>query len=186
MANAIEKADLIIHPVRLRMLQFLSETPLTTEQLAQKMPDVAKSSIYRHLKKLLEAGMVEASERRTTKGFVEKVYRNLAQPQFTPEDAEQMTKKDHLYYFSAYVATLIQGFKTYLETQDVLDLVSDRVGYREVHFYAKQHDFDQVIEPLNAQLIELMKNPPGDGRRLWKLAVISHPVDEECQDDRTV
>ena len=43
-----EKADLIIHPIRLRILQLLSREPLTIRKLVQLMPDVAKSSLYRH------------------------------------------------------------------------------------------------------------------------------------------
>ncbi len=110
-----EKADLIIHPVRLRILQILADHSLTTGEISDRMPDVAKSSIYRHLRKLLDGGMVAVSEVKTVKGTAEKVFSCVVPPTISVQDIESMSKEDHLYYFSAYAATLIQGFKRYLE-----------------------------------------------------------------------
>lgn len=173
------KADLIIHPVRMRILQFLSRKKLTTQEIANRMPDVPLSSLYRHLKKLLDGGMIEISETHTINGLEEKVYTLTGPAVIGPQDVETFSKADHLHYFSGYVATLIQGFKAYLESQETLDLVEDRVGYREVHFYASQEELDELFKPFNLAMIELLKNPPGKGRRLRKLAVINHPEIEE-------
>ena len=124
MVNHKEKADLIIHPVRLRILQILADHSLTTGEISDRMPDVAKSSIYRHLRKLLDGGMVAVSEVKSVKGTEEKVYSCVVPPTILVQDIESMSKEDHLYYFSTYAATLIQGFKRYLDSHEFSGLNS--------------------------------------------------------------
>lgn len=174
-----EKADLIIHPIRLRILQLLSRGPLTINQLDKLMPDVAKSSLYRHIRKLLDGGFIEIAETHAVKGTPENSYRLLQVPHITVEDVQQMTKGDHLHLFSSYVAGLVQGFKAYLDSRETLDLVSDRVGYSEILFYASTDELDALFMPIRDQLSKLSQQPPQPGRRLRKLVLINHPEVEE-------
>jgi DNA-binding transcriptional ArsR family regulator len=174
-----EKADLIIHPIRLRILQLLSREPLTIRKLDQLMPDVAKSSLYRHIRKLLDAGFIEIAETHPVKGTPENTYRLLQTPHITAEDVQQMSREDHLRYFSSYVAGLVQSFKAYLDSQDTPDLVSDRVGFSEILFYASTDEFDALFIPLRDQLSKISQQTPQPGRRLRKLVLINHPQVEE-------
>lgn len=177
--SPLEKADLIIHPIRLRILQLLGREPLTTSDLDQLMPDVAKSSLYRHIKKLLDAGFIEIAESHPVKGTPENTYRLVQVPHITVEDVEKMSKDDHLRYFSSYVASLVQGFKAYLDSQENLDLVADRVGYSQALFFATQEELDSLLVPFRDQLAKLSQQPPQTDRRLRKLVLINHPEVEE-------
>ena len=111
----ISKADLLIHPVRLQILQALSEKPLTTQEIAEVLPTVSQPSLYRHLKMLLEGGMVTVSETRQVRGIQEKRYQLAQNPHLSAEDVSGITKEQHLHYFNAYVASLLKGFADYLE-----------------------------------------------------------------------
>lgn len=174
-----EKADLIIHPVRLRIMQALGNQAMTTLEITNHLPDVPKSSMYRHLKLLLNGGLVEISETKMVNGIEEKTYRTCAPPLLSMEDLQNFTKADHLHYFSAYTTTLIQGFKAYLESAQEVDFVKDRVGYRELKFYASTQEFDQLFIRFQEDLLKIISNPPGEGRRLRKLVTIIHPEIEE-------
>src|SRR5580693_5731593 len=59
-------ADLLLHPVRLRIVKaFLGERALTVKQLAAELADVPAGSIYRHVARLTEAGVLQVvAERR--------------------------------------------------------------------------------------------------------------------------
>lgn len=177
--NPSEKADLIIHPIRLRIMQLLSRQPLTTSELDQLMPDVAKSSLYRHIRKLLDGGFIAIAETHPVKGTPENTYRLIQAPHISVEDAQQMSKEDHLHLFSSYVAGLVQEFKSYLDSQETLDLVSDRVGYSEILFFANTDELDALIIPFRDQLSQLSQQTSQPGRRLRKLVLINHPEVEE-------
>lgn len=176
---ASDKADLIIHPVRLRILQLLAREPFTTNQLDHLMPDVAKSSLYRHIRKLLDAGFIEIVETHPVKGTPENTYRLVQAPNVTAEDVQQLSKEDHFRYFSSYVAGLVQGFKAYLDSEDTPDLVADRVGFSEILYYADADEFDALFRPFRDQLSIISQQASRPGRRLRKLVLINHPEVEE-------
>ncbi len=177
--NGADKAELIIHPIRLRILQSLARKPMTTAELDKLMPDVAKSSLYRHVKKLLDGGMIEVEETHLVKGTPEKTYRLIQAPHITQEDINSMTKEDHLRYFSSYVAGLVEDFKAYLNSQEHADMVADRAGYGQSVFYASTEELDELFKPFQEKLVKLTTQPPQTGRRLRKLVIINHPEIEE-------
>ena len=175
---AEHKAEIIIHPHRIRILQTLVNRPLTTQEISDAMLDIAKSSIYRHLKKMLDAGVIEVSKTRPVRGVLEKVYQLTAAAHLGPEDIATLTPQDHSRLFSTYVITLLQGFTEYVEGADALDFLADRVGYTELLFYATGEEFDVIQAALNQAIVPLLQNGPGEGRRRRKLATITHPVHE--------
>lgn len=172
------KADLILHPVRFRILQTLTGAELTTQEIADRITDVPKSSIYRYLKQLLDGGMVEIAQARLVHGIQEKRYRLAQRPYLAPNDLANVSADEHLRYFTAYVMSLLHGFDAYLQKAEAaggIDFVADYTGYTEAVFYASPAELDTLQVDLNAAVMKLAKNGPGDGRRLHKLAVIGHP-----------
>jgi DNA-binding transcriptional ArsR family regulator len=180
-----KKADLIIHPTRLQILQALAEAPHTTQEIARLLPALPVPSLYRHLKALLEGGIVEVVETRRVRGIDEKVYRLAQAPRINAEDASGMSRDEHLGYFSTYVASLINDFAAYLDATyqaaaeaglDEPDFVADRAGYTEMTYYASMEELDAFREQLARLLIQLTSQLPASGRSRRKLAFISHPL----------
>lgn len=174
-----DKAELIIHPIRLRIMQLLGRKPMTTAELDELMPDVAKSTLYRHVKKLLDGGMIEVEETHLVKGTPEKTYRLIQSPHLTQDDINTMTKEDHLRYFSTYIAGLVEDFKAYLDAQETVDMVADRAGYGQSVFYASTEELDELFQPFQEKLVKLAAQTSKEGRRLRKLVIINHPEIEE-------
>lgn len=176
----LSKSELIMHPARLQILQALATDSLTTQQIAARLPDVPQSSIYRHLKLLLAGGMVQVAETRPVKGIQEKVYQLIQPPVLEPDDLAGLTADEHFSFFTTYVLTLLHGYAAYLAgvTGPEIDLVADRVGYREVVFWASEAELDAAMGALNQALQPLWPNQPAPGRRKRKLATILHPLNE--------
>ena len=141
------------------------------------MPDVPKSSIYRHLKLLLEGGLIAVMETRPINGIEEKVYALIAAPRVSdPADMAGLSHEEHLHYFTAFVTELLQSYMLYLEQTPQVDMGADRVGYTTVQFYATPEEVDAFSLALNTALLPLLRHGPGDGRALRKLAVVTHPL----------
>jgi DNA-binding transcriptional ArsR family regulator len=176
MAN-ISKADLVIHPVRLQILQALAEKPRTTQEIAEVLPTVSQPSLYRHLKMLLEGGMVVVAETRQVRGIQEKRYQLAQNPHLSAEDFRDLSKEQHLHYFNAYAASLLKGFADYLEVSpEKPDLLADQTGYTETAFYATYEEMDVFLQKLVEAIQVVASNPHVPGRRRRKLAIISHPL----------
>ncbi len=50
MPDPRRQLELMIHPVRIRVLGALARRPLTTAELDVEIPDVPRSSLYRHVR----------------------------------------------------------------------------------------------------------------------------------------
>ena len=183
--SKLSKPNLILHPLRLRILSALAVRPLTPQELAEGLA-APLPSLYRHLKLLLNAGFLEIVEMRQVRGALEKTYRLKSPARLSAEDMAELDKQGLKHFFEVYTVSLIQEFTVYLEkAPQKPDLLADRVGCTEIAFYATDGELDLLGKQLNEALQPLAANPPGEGRRLRKLAVISHPLWEKENGDGT-
>lgn len=175
--NSIE---LIMHPARFRILQALSGEELSTGELDERLPEIATSSLYRHLKLLLDAGFVEVAESRSVKGTLEKVYRLAASPRFGPEQAAHMTADDHLRLFTAFMLDIYREFAAYLarEAAAGATLATAVMGYTEAPFYATREEIMCAMSALNQALAPLLENKPGPERVCYRLATVLHSLEK--------
>ncbi len=174
------KIEMIIHPVRFRILQSLMVDSLTTQEIADHLPDVPKSSIYRHLKLLLDAEFVAVADTRMVKGIQEKRYQLAQRPYLGADDMAGLTADAHLRYFTTYFMTILRGFDEYLTSTEKedgkIDLAADQVGYTEVIFNVTVDEMNSFQSAINQLVMEYMNNKPGEGRQQRKLAIITHPI----------
>ena len=181
----MRKIELIVHPVRFQILQALGSETLTTQEIANRLPGTPKSSIYRHLKLLLDHDLIVVAETRLVNGIQEKAYR-LDQPtHLGPEEMQDLTADDHIRFFTTYALTLVQDFARYVSLNDPIDMVADRTGYTEVTFYATTAELDSFQHAINTALLKLLGNEPGNGRSRRKLAVVSQPLPEGGEKEST-
>jgi hypothetical protein len=175
----VDSADLLLHPVRLRIVQaFLGDRALTTSQLSTELSDVPAASLYRHVARLVGAGVLQVVAERRVRGAVERTYvLRLAAARVGVADIEAMSADDYRQMFMAYTAGLLGDFDRYLQRSDV-DLLRDGVAFGieglwldDAEFAGMMRDLYRVLEPLRA-------NAPKAGRRRRLLASVLLPGNE--------
>ncbi|MEI3612735.1 helix-turn-helix domain-containing protein [Pseudogracilibacillus sp. SO30301A] len=92
------KADLLLHPVRMRIVQqLLLNKPLTIAQLVEILGDVPQATLYRHINLLLEANLIEVIETKKVRGTEERKFSVKIDNLQIPEDEIEMTsQEDHI------------------------------------------------------------------------------------------
>ncbi len=104
---------------------------LTTSQLCERMPEVPKVTMYRHVALLAEAGFLEVAGEQRVRGAVERHYRlRQDRPVVDAAAAAAMSLDDHRRGFAAAMGVLIAGFNAYLDRPGA-DPVADGVSYRQ-------------------------------------------------------
>ncbi|GAA3159324.1 helix-turn-helix domain-containing protein [Blastococcus jejuensis] len=173
-------ADLLLHPVRLRIVQaFLGDRALTTAQLGAEVPDVPAASLYRHVGLLAEAGVLAVVGERRVRGAAERTYRlDLAAASVGAEDMASMTVEDHRRAFRTFVAMLLADFDRYLERSGGWpDPARDRIGYRQAAVWVTDEEFDALAADLVEVLRPRMEHRPGGGRRRRLVSTVHLPAD---------
>lgn len=168
--------DLLLHPVRLRIVQaFLGERELTTGDLRRLLPEVAAATLYRQVAALVDGRVLAVTAERRVRGAVERTYRLQAErASVTPEDLAEMTPADHRAAFFTFVAGLLADFDRYVAAGDI-DLVRDRVGYRQAGFYATDAELDELLAVVSAALVPLLDSAATPERRRRLLTTVLMP-----------
>jgi DNA-binding transcriptional ArsR family regulator len=173
-------ADLLLHPVRLRIVKaFLGDRALTTRQLAAELTDVPAGSIYRHVARLTEAGVLHVVAERPVRGIVERTYSlRLYAAQLQADEIAAMTLEDHANAFLAYVAGLVGDFDRYVATKPK-DPGKDGAGYRVAAMWLTDAELADYARELAAISVPRLANAPGKDRRRRMLYTVMLPASED-------
>jgi helix-turn-helix protein len=174
----VKSADLVLHPVRLRIIQaFLGDRALTTSELRGELGDVPAASLYRHVAKLVDAGVLSVVAERRVRGAVERTYvLRTSAASVRVDELADMSADEHRQAFLAYVAGLIADFDRYLARGDV-DLVRDGVTYRMAGLWLDDAELAELARDIYAALQPRLANPPRAGRRRRLLGTVLLPGD---------
>lgn len=159
-------ADLLLHPVRMRILQALFETdPLTTAQLRERLPDIAPATMYRHVAILAEGGVLEVADERRVRGVVERSYRVRKEEAVVgPGARAAMTRDDHMRAYSTFVASLMGDFDRFLARPGA-DPHLDGVVYQQAAVWLTDDEFTEMLNEIRHAVMSRMGGPRDGGRR---------------------
>ena len=170
-------ADLLLHPVRLRIVQALVNRPMTATDVKKLLGDVAQATLYRHINQLEAGGLIEIIDERRVRGGVERTYRVVEQAVALGEnDLGEAGADRHFRYFATFVATLLADYATYLEGGS-FNLASDRVGYQQVPLWLTDKEFDEMAEDLRTAVQSRLGYQPAPGHRRRLITSIVMPDD---------
>jgi hypothetical protein len=186
----VDTLDLLLHPVRIRIVHAMSGgRTLTTSDLCARLPDVPKTTVYRHVGLMTAAGVLEVAGEQRVHGAVERRYRlNRARAVISLDAAASMSLEDHRHGFAAAVAALLAEFNAYLDREHA-DPTADSVGYRQIPLWLNRDELAELIAELRSAIVSRMDNKPAAERRLYLLSPILFPIEElpqhrpEKQDD---
>ncbi|HEY0870585.1 MAG TPA: helix-turn-helix domain-containing protein [Acidothermaceae bacterium] len=170
-------ADLLLHPVRLRIVQaFLGDRALTTTQLAAELGDVPAGSLYRHLALLTKAGVVQVVAERRVRAVVERTYtlRTFA-ARVDAAEAAAMTSEQHARAFTVFVGGLLADFDRYLASGQP-DLQRDGVSYGMLAMWLTDAEYADFLHDVGVLVAPRLANAPGKGRRRRLVSTVMLPA----------
>ena len=172
-------ADLLLHPVRLRIVEaFLGDRALTTSALAAELADVPAASLYRHVARLVDAGVLAVVAERRVRGALERTYvLRLTAAAIGLDEVAAMSADDHRQAFMAFVAGLLGDFDRYLARGDI-DLLRDGVSYRLAGLWLDDAEHAELLRELTRVLQPRLANPPRPGRKRRILGSVLLPGSE--------
>jgi AcrR family transcriptional regulator len=172
----VTTADLLLHPVRLRIVQaFLGDRALTTGELAAELSDVPTASLYRHVARLVDAGVLAVVAEHRVRGAVRRTY--VLRPTaatISQDQVASMSVEDMRHAFMAFVAGLLADVDRYL-AHDGVDPVRDGASFRLAGLWLDDAELADVLRELTRVLQPAAANPPRPGRKRRILATVLLP-----------
>jgi hypothetical protein len=175
----VTSADLLLHPVRLRVVQaFLGDRALTTSELRTELPDVPAGSLYRHVARLVQGGVLAVVGERRVRGALERTYvLRTAAARIGLDEVAKMTPDEHRQAFLAFVAGLIGDAERYLARPD-FDPLRDGASYNLAGMWLDEAEFAQFLRELVSVVQPRLAYAPAPGRSRRIFATVLLPGPE--------
>lgn len=173
-------ADVILHPVRMRIIQLLINQELSAQQLKEILRDIPQASLYRNIKKLVEAEVIHVVDEIPIRGTIEKVYsiHDPSKASFGQEELMKMSKDEHMSLFIKFFANLMAEYDKYLSNEKI-DFLKDGVTFRQATLYLNEEEFKEFLSELVAVFSKVIKNKPEIGRRRRTIGTIIIPGENQ-------
>lgn len=163
------KLELLIHPTRLRIIQYLSiHKKATTNDIINSLGGVSKASIYNHIKLLEKNQILDVVQENRIRGTVEKVYA-----------LKKMEQSNDFNSIMTFLLSLMLDFQQYYEkkyspTEDMLFAGRDYLLLTDEEFQQFFRDYTNLCNHyfgLNSA-----------GAKLRNISIISAPINDKKGD----
>ena len=162
------RADLILHPIRARIIVEVSGRRITAKELSESMPEIPMTTLYRHINALTEGGILAVVEENQIRGTVERVYAlDREATDLTPEELSQMNRADYEQLFTLYVTSLLGDFLRYLDSREPenIDLVADGLKFGKVQLHLTEAEFEALQIQVYGEIESVVGNEPSLDRK---------------------
>lgn len=164
--------DACLNPVRQRILQVLIEKKeASAAQILEVLTDIPRASLYRHIKILADAGVIEAVREVPKRGSVEKFYAHAAPP------ADAKTNEGMNQMIQAALIALANDFSRYF-SEGGNDPQKDMLTLGQATLMLSDEEFTAFLAEYSQMLAKFLRNKPSAERKTRKITFISSPADD--------
>lgn len=178
----MDTLDLLLHPVRLRIVHAMSGgRARSTNDLCAELADVPRTSVYRHVGILAQAGVLEVADERRVHGAVERRYAlRRDRAVIDQRTAATMRPDDHKRTFALAMSVLLSAVNAYLDRPGA-DPVTDALGYTQFVLWLTDEERARLIDQFIAAITAVRDNAASARRRPYLLSPVLIPADPNAE-----
>jgi DNA-binding transcriptional ArsR family regulator len=170
------RLDLVLHPVRIRIVMALAGSQLSPAELADELGDVPLATLYRHLNRLVEAGILQVVAERKVRNATERIYTLKSGAAFVGQDEAGVYSRDeHLRYFVSYLLSLLDDYARFIQMARLPEDL-ERVGFQKIPLNLSPEEFQQLARQLNESIRPYLLQEPNENRQRQLLAFTTIPL----------
>ena len=168
--------ECLTNPIRSKLVLEISEkNQATAKQLAEVFPEIPQTSLYRHLKSMVESGLLNIVEERPIRGTVEKVYAmNQDFAETLGKNLAENNGQAYLLLFNQYMMGVLKEFQEYAARPQI-DIAGDCSAFSLAPIYATKEELEQALGQIGGILQGLLANKSTPERRLRNVGIIVTP-----------
>lgn len=170
----MDTMSVLMNPVRNRIVQQLvMGRAATAGQLSELMPDVPRTTLYRHLNTLTEHGFLSVVSEQRVRGSVERTFALNSETL-----ADNSRPENLLQNIFAFLIKIYSDFADYFASEDA-DARADRLFVSNAHMLLTDAEFDEMQKGLNELFGKYLAHEPGHGRKSRSISFVSSPSQDK-------
>lgn len=174
--------DCITNPVKCKLLlEIHSQKKATAKHLADIYHDIPQATLYRHLKKMLNDGILQVVEETPVRGTVEKTY---ALAFDISDNMETMLEKNsgelYMQYFMQYIFGFAKQFQEYCQSPHI-HIKEDMTGFSLSPLYLSDDELTSLVTDISRIISAVKNNEPNPERKLRTIGLIISPAENTAK-----
>ena len=166
--------DCIENPVKTKIIFMLQEKGPSTPKDMLANNDIPQATLYRALKNMESAGVIEVVSENKVRAVVEKTYAISKEFSNFEEELTKNNDGDSYYIlFSTFVIELLKRFETYAKSKDI-NIAGDGSSFTAIPFYATAEELIEYSRQI-AKMLEPAMTRKSKEQKLHTLATIITP-----------
>ena len=165
----------LTNPTRAKIFIEIAKAEQTAKTLLELLPEISQPTMYRHIKALLDGGIITVASEKKVRGVTEKTY--CMNAQMTHDIGKIVEENDGpAYYqlFVQYITAIAQQFEAYAHSPGI-NIIEDLAAFTTAPIYASREEIIAVSEKMAEIILPLMQNEPAPGRKLRNFCTILSP-----------
>lgn len=167
--------DCLSDPYRCQLfVEILRGTCSKASELHNRCPNIPRATMYRHLKRLTDDGLIEVVDEVKKRGTVERTYAPVKRV-FDNMESVIQSNPSEMYFsmFMQYVLSFVQQFREFCDDSDA-DLTHD-AGFSMSPILATNEEINSALREIADIIGRLRENEPAEGRRFHTIGLILSP-----------
>lgn len=111
------RLDLIIHPLRLRIIRLLEGRERTISEIGEILVHIPQATLYRHINKLQQGGIIQIMAERAVRGAKERTYALVGDGIYLRQRPLELNRKE-LIEFTGRLEELLDSYSDRLPAAD--------------------------------------------------------------------
>ena len=158
-----------MNSTRQRILQtIMIKKEATPAEIGEALPDIPRSTLYRHIKVLLDAEVIAVVRETVKRGTKEMTYAIAAERPYGDKN------EDYDLMIQSALMGLQAEFHRYFQNEEA-DARKDLLTFASASVMMSDEEMNEFIMAYGALLGKYLENKPGEGRKLRKISFISSP-----------
>ena len=158
-----------MNSTRQRIIQVIMiNKEATSAEIGEELQDIPRASLYRHIKVLLDAGIITVVKEEFKRGSVEKTY--AIAPQMPYDD----TNEEYNSLIQSALMGLQGEFHRYFHREDP-DPQRDLLTLGSASLMMSDEEMMEFIKAYGELIQRYMPNKPGKGRKVRKVTIVISP-----------
>lgn len=164
--------EIMLNPVRMRIIQQLAvNARMTATELSEKIDDVPRTTLYRHINVLLENELLAVVAERKIRGSLERTF-SLNAGEFQKHNTLDNAAQQAL----GFLMNRYARYHDYFNGQ-APNPARDRIFFNDTILMMDDDEFDKFLAELHDLLVKYSFEA-GGGRKARDISVLSVPVEK--------
>lgn len=165
--------EIMLNPVRMRIIQVISAgQSITTTELCEKIGDVPRTTVYRHIKILLDHNILSVISEKKIRGSLERTL-SLNIGEISKHNTLENASQNAL----GFLMKKYSMFQKYFDSEN-RDPDKGKFFLNNSVMMMDDNEFDQFLSEIRGILIKY-NFEVAKGRKIRDISIISAPVEEE-------